>query len=777
MRSASRVAVAMAAALVLIMSAVPASADPPATSPGATDMVNGTVRAIAQVGNDIWIGGSFTQVLDHNRNVIRAAGGLAVFDAAGQLDTSVTLPVLTRAAGAATVFALSEAPNGTLYVGGAFDTVNGTARKNLAAIDPTSGSLLGFKAGVGVVSSIDATSDAIYVGTDKLLSLLPGGGPTPGYTPPLLSTDASLRSHVTLPNVRHIVDAGDTIVIACQCDAITDSHGTHDVKAVAEIDASSGDLTSWTPANLPETSAAFGIDVLIHNFPGTSTPTVFLAAGGSDFTAAFDLHTGAQHWREDTSGSSQAITWYQDDLIVGGHYDWTQAPGSGECGKNTRPNLKCYLSPHLVALNPTTGFPVLVGGVPWNPGICCHYNGVWTLLADDNGTSLHVGGEFTQVGTATWTYDGTDQTYSMKGGVKQDFYTRFDTPVAPQTLTAHVTGSGEGTVSSNPAGIKCPGTCAATFAGNTTVTLTAAPSTGSSFTGWSGDCTGTGACVVLMNAAQSVTATFGPSLATCGKVLFVSDRQGAGDIFSMNPDGSGVTDLTNNAAPDAGPAWSPTCDRIAFSSTRGGGTSHLFVMKANGTGVTQVTNGAGSDSQPTWSPAGDKLAFVSNRDDNLELYVVRVDGGGLTRITNNHWADVQPDWSPKGDRIVFASNRFGPMNLFTVTPGGGGRTRLTHGTRPTTQPEWSPNASRIVFVSGASGTPQVWVMKANGTGVRRLVRDAKTDTHPTWAPGGSRVAYASTKSGNADIWIVNDNGTGAVNVTRNPARDSGPAWR
>src|SRR5205823_14053183 len=70
-------------------------------------------------------------------------------------------------------------------------------------------------------------------------------------------------------------------------------------------------------------------------------------------------------------------------------------------------------------------------------------------------------------------------------------------------------GTGAGPVTSGPAGITCGPACSAPFDYNTAVTLTAAPATGSTFTGWSGGgCAGTGPCVVTMTAATTVTATF-----------------------------------------------------------------------------------------------------------------------------------------------------------------------------------------------------------------------------------------------------------------------------
>ncbi|WP_181407530.1 InlB B-repeat-containing protein [Nocardioides sambongensis] len=79
----------------------------------------------------------------------------------------------------------------------------------------------------------------------------------------------------------------------------------------------------------------------------------------------------------------------------------------------------------------------------------------------------------------------------------------------PTTLTIDKTGSGSGKVTSSPAGIDCGSTCAADFDSGSTVTLTAAPTAGSTFSGWSGGgCSGTGPCDVVLGAATTVTAGF-----------------------------------------------------------------------------------------------------------------------------------------------------------------------------------------------------------------------------------------------------------------------------
>ncbi len=74
------------------------------------------------------------------------------------------------------------------------------------------------------------------------------------------------------------------------------------------------------------------------------------------------------------------------------------------------------------------------------------------------------------------------------------------------SLTTTVTGSGS--IASSPAGISCPGTCAFNFPTATVVTLTPTTNSGFTFTGWTGACSGTGACSVTMNSDQTVGATF-----------------------------------------------------------------------------------------------------------------------------------------------------------------------------------------------------------------------------------------------------------------------------
>jgi len=139
------------------------------------------------------------------------------------------------------------------------------------------------------------------------------------------------------------------------------------------------------------------------------------------------------------------------------------------------------------------------------------------------------------------------------------------------TLTVAKAGTGSGTVTSSPAGISCGATCSDVVSHGTTVTLTAAPATGSTFTGWTGGgCTGTGTCTVVMTAATSVTAAF--TLNTYALTVTLGAGTGSGSVASapagitcgsdcseVYPHGTSVTLTATPAAGSAFSGWTGAC--------------------------------------------------------------------------------------------------------------------------------------------------------------------------------------------------------------------------
>jgi dipeptidyl aminopeptidase/acylaminoacyl peptidase len=89
--------------------------------------------------------------------------------------------------------------------------------------------------------------------------------------------------------------------------------------------------------------------------------------------------------------------------------------------------------------------------------------------------------------------------------------------------------------------------------------------------------------------------------------------------------------------------WSPDGTRIAFQASRDG-NAEIYVMNADGTGQTNLTNNPASESVPAWAPDGSEIVFHSSRDGNFEICAMQTDGSNPTRLTNDDDAVMDGAW-------------------------------------------------------------------------------------------------------------------------------------
>jgi hypothetical protein len=168
-------------------------------------------------------------------------------------------------------------------------------------------------------------------------------------------------------------------------------------------------------------------------------------------------------------------------------------------------------------------------------------------------------------------------------------------------VTVSKAGTGSGRVISSPAGIDCGPVCVATYASGTALTLTAVPSSDSTFIGWTGDCAGTGSCQVTVNGARAVTAAFAPIVHRPDALI----RIGTGSPWT----GDNVYDVTG------------TGQSISVTAARG--SALMFEIEAQNDGtVTDAFALAGS--------AGVKGISVTYADTTIDLTALVVQGAYQT---------------------------------------------------------------------------------------------------------------------------------------------------
>ena len=262
-----------------------------------------------------------------------------------------------------------------------------------------------------------------------------------------------------------------------------------------------------------------------------------------------------------------------------------------------------------------------------------------------------------------------------------------------------------------------------------------------------------------------------------GKIVFVSNRTGNDEVFVMNADGSGQTNLTNNPSFDFAPTWSPDGMRIAFVSGRAG-NAEIYVMNADGSSPTRLTNNPAFDTDPAWSADGTKIAFASNRDGNNEIYVMNADGSGVERLTFNPGTDTDAAFSFDGTRVAFRrSAPNGDAEIYVMAPDGSGQTRLTVAPGLDNDPDWSPDGTKIVFRSARDGNTEIYVMGADGGGQLNLTNRSTGDFQPAWSPDGTKIAFMSNRDGNSEIYVMNVDGSSPTRLTMNSTGDEDPDWQ
>ena len=260
-----------------------------------------------------------------------------------------------------------------------------------------------------------------------------------------------------------------------------------------------------------------------------------------------------------------------------------------------------------------------------------------------------------------------------------------------------------------------------------------------------------------------------------GKIAFTSFRDGNWEIYVMNEDGSGQTNVTNTADTDYAPSFNGDGSKIVFYSRRDG-NAEIYVMNSDGTGQTRLTFNSSEDVGPSFNGDGTKITFMSTRDGNPEIYVMNSDGSGQTRLTNHIGDDGTPSFIRDGSKIVFSSNRDGNYEIYVMNADGSNQTRLTNNLSHDAWAGYSPDGSRITFTTNRDGNSEIYVMNSDGTGQTRLTSDSARDMEPKFNADGSKIAFWTDRDGNKEVYVMNADGSGQSNLTSNGAADEGPSY-
>ncbi len=239
-----------------------------------------------------------------------------------------------------------------------------------------------------------------------------------------------------------------------------------------------------------------------------------------------------------------------------------------------------------------------------------------------------------------------------------------------------------------------------------------------------------------------------------GTIAYTAHENGQSDIFALPIGSRTPVRLTDDAADDRDPSWSPDGRRLAFASNRDGNWE-LYIEDFPNEVVTRMTFDLAFQARPTWSPDGLFIAYESYIGNNLDIWIVRVDGTQppLQVPGMSPAPDFAPAWSPNGRRIAFVSWRDGNQDIYLFNLDDQSVANLTNTPlRNEDYPAWSPNGDLLAFSALDEGIEKVFVQPVDQPGApAQVVAGGRS---PAWSPDGGSIAYTTDSLASASAQLI-----------------------
>jgi Tol biopolymer transport system component len=249
-----------------------------------------------------------------------------------------------------------------------------------------------------------------------------------------------------------------------------------------------------------------------------------------------------------------------------------------------------------------------------------------------------------------------------------------------------------------------------------------------------------------------------------GRIVFTADTTGVIQLYTINPDGSDMVQVTNLLPTQTStqlPSFAPDGVRIVFTTNAPDmpNTGDLFVINADGTGLTRLTND-GLSNAAQWSPDGSRIVFAHTSIYGTNVITtMSADGTGeMTSLTPDIWDAFGNTYTPDG-RVAFSSQLGGLLVATWIADAkGGNKRRLTPASLEIAGPNASPDGHSLLVFNTA-----IYVVTVSDPHTVQLTYPGSAiDVWPSYSPDGKQIVFASSRlssDGSLDLFVMNADGS------------------
>lgn len=270
-----------------------------------------------------------------------------------------------------------------------------------------------------------------------------------------------------------------------------------------------------------------------------------------------------------------------------------------------------------------------------------------------------------------------------------------------------------------------------------------------------------------------------------GKIVFDCLITNRAQVCSINPDGTGYAQLTRGSYNYYSHITADGTS-IVFTSFRDG-NGNIYVMNADGSGQRRLTFDPGDSIEPAPNRDGSKITYLLQRGNIVNICVMNGDGSGQKQLTHDAYSKAAPEFSPDGHQILFERGSLlgsdsQVSNLWLMNTDGSNLRNLTHDQSSNRAGSFSPDGRQIVFASTRglaiehSFETRLFLMNLDGSNVRRIPSTLSGLLAPHFSPDGQQLVF-ETESGALGIMSISGTNTRWVDLNLNLSKsDSSPTW-